>query len=169
MDVDRPATDEADAIADMWVALAREQRPHGSHLLADANRAHVRASVARHVVAGDLLVARRADEPVGFVWFELETGAYEQDATRGLVRNLYVRPDHRGEGVGSDLLAAAEERLRSAGAETLSLEVLAANEDARRFYRRHGYSPHRVELEKPADGAEEVDQRDSGPLESDTT
>ncbi len=42
----------------------------------------------------------------------------------------------------------AEELLRQAGADILALEAMADNESARRFYRRHGYRPHRVELEK---------------------
>jgi ribosomal protein S18 acetylase RimI-like enzyme len=64
------------------------------------------------------------------------------------VQNIYVTPNHRGEGIGSELLAEAETRLAEAGADAVSLEVMADNEGARRFYRRHSYGPHRVELEK---------------------
>jgi len=65
-----------------------------------------------------------------------------------VIVNLYVRPGSRGDGVGSALLAAAESELADMGVDTVSLEVLADNEDARRFYRRHDYGPHRVELAK---------------------
>lgn len=89
-----------------------------------------------------------ADGLVGFVMFDIEAGAYEQDATRGMVRNLFVRPAYRDAGVGTRLLAAAEDALADAGVDAVALDVLADNEAARRFYRRHGYRPHRVELEK---------------------
>lgn len=142
---------EADCIADLWVDLARDQRPHGSHLLAAPNRTTVRESVARHIVTDGLLVARDdadADAVVGFVMFGPDTGGYEVDGSRGLIENIYVVPSARGQGIGSDLLAAAETRLFAEGVDRVGLEVLAANEAAQRFYASHGYTPHRVELEK---------------------
>ncbi|QZY01103.1 GNAT family N-acetyltransferase [Halobaculum rubrum] len=89
---------------------------------------------------------------VGFVTFGVESGRYDLDVTRGVVYNLFVRERHRGAGVGSRLLAAAESALADAGVDVIALEAMAGNEDARRFYERHGYRPHRVELEKPARG-----------------
>ncbi|WP_137287272.1 GNAT family N-acetyltransferase [Halorussus salinisoli] len=143
------STEDADAAADCWVELAADQRELGSHLLADENHTTIREAFTQSAVADELVVARDdADELVGFVTFGIESNSYEQDATRGLVQNIYVVPDRRDEGIGSDLLRAAEERLVESGADTLALEMMAANDDARRFYRRHGYAPHRIELEK---------------------
>ncbi|WP_101298234.1 GNAT family N-acetyltransferase [Halegenticoccus soli] len=147
MNIDTPEIAEADVVADLWVRLARGQREYGSHLAADANRAAVREAVTRHIVTDGLLVARDP-EIVGFVMFGLEIGSYEQEVCRGLVRNLYVRADRRGEGIGSALMGAAEARLTARGADVVSLEAMASNRDAIRFYRRHGYRPHRIELEK---------------------
>jgi ribosomal protein S18 acetylase RimI-like enzyme len=87
-------------------------------------------------------------EIVGFVTFGVETGRYDLDATRGVVQNVFVVPERRDEGVGSGLLEAAERRLADAGTDVVTLEVMADNDAARRFYRRHGYSSHRVEMEK---------------------
>ena len=140
---------DADRIADLWVALAAGQRAHGSSLLAEANRSVARDAVARHVVTGGLVVARDRDDIRGFVMFAPETGSYEQDVERGIVRNLYVRPGDRGRGLGSRLLDAAEDALASEGADVVSLEAMADNEAARRFYGRAGYEEHRVELQKP--------------------
>ncbi|WP_135830023.1 GNAT family N-acetyltransferase [Halorussus halobius] len=147
---------DADGVADLWVALAADQRRYGSHLLADENREVVREAFARDAVAGELLVARAPpandDQSnggiVGFATFGVESGRYDTDAVRGVVENVFVVPDRRGEEVGADLLAAAECRLADAGVDVVALEAMADNEAARRFYRRHGYSPHRVKLEK---------------------
>ena len=145
--IDAPGADAAEAITDLWVALAAGQREHGSHILAAENRARIRERILRHAVNETLLVARE-EGVVGFVTVERESGTYAQDDTRGVVTNLYVRPEHRGDGVGSALLRAAEDRLRELGVDAVALEVMADNEAARRFYRRAGYEPHRVELEK---------------------
>lgn len=168
IDVTTVEPSETDVLAEQWVALARGQREHGSHLEAEANRMRVREHLARYSASDQLLVARvdvslgghkkgteggpdSETNIVGFVMFRVRSDRYETDRERGLVENLYVAPDWRGQGVGSELLAAAERRLRERGVEAISLEAMAANEAARRFYRRHGYDPHRVEFEKTLD------------------
>ncbi|ELZ34935.1 GNAT family acetyltransferase [Halogeometricum pallidum JCM 14848] len=146
--IGRAETDSVDVLADLWVELAADQRSHRSHLRADENREQIREAMARHAVTGGLRVARDGEEIVGFVMFGLERGDFEQDDVRGIIRNLYVTPAHRGRGVGSRLLETAETTLADAGAARISLEAMAQNERARRFYERHGYAVHRVELEK---------------------
>jgi ribosomal protein S18 acetylase RimI-like enzyme len=160
--VERPPTEAAEAIADMWVDLAADQRRHGSHLRAEPNRERAREAVLRRIVTDSLLVARVGEDLVGFVTFEVESGVYEQDVTRGLVENVYVVPERRDEGIGTALLGAAEDRLRERGCEAFFLEAMAANERARRFYREAGYEPHRVQFERPAS------EGDGSAIESDT-
>ncbi|WP_396612295.1 GNAT family N-acetyltransferase [Haloferax sp. S1W] len=165
MRVTSATVDDLDALADLWVELAAGQRAFGSHLRAELNRTPIRETLARHVALGGVLIAHErgerdsasADEEddsggssrvVGFVMFNVESGAYEQDVTRGTISNLFVVPDRRGDGVGSELLAAAEDELEEWGADVVALDVMAENENARKFYRRHGYQPHRIQLEK---------------------
>jgi len=98
--------------------------------------------------AGDRVLVARRESICGFVMFSIEHGEFEQDVTRGVVENLYVDSGRRSEGIGSELLSAAETELYDRGADVISLGVMAENEDARRFYRRHGYDVYRVEMEK---------------------
>jgi ribosomal protein S18 acetylase RimI-like enzyme len=98
-------------------------------------------------VTGRIRVAR-AEKILGFVMFTLESDRLERTLTRGLVENLYVVPDRRGEGIGTRLLSVAEAELRDEGATVVALEVLADNEAAREFYRSNGYDPHRLTVEK---------------------
>jgi len=147
----RGATGEdVDALTDMWVALADEQRVHGSHLLAAENRSQARDLVAQYVHADGVAVAALGGVPVGFVMFHAETGFYETDTTRGVVDNIYVRPDQRDEGLGSALLDYAEDALRERDVDVLAVEALATNEAARRLYESRGYETHRVTLERSA-------------------
>ncbi|WP_459194031.1 GNAT family N-acetyltransferase [Halosimplex sp. J119] len=148
MEIQFATVEQAEAVTDLWAELADEQTQYDSHVLAERNRSAVADELARHAVTERLLVAVEDGETVGFVMFTLDRGSYEMEVTQGVVENLYVRPGHRGEGVGSELLTTAERRLDELGADTVALEAMATNRDARRFYRRHGYDVHRVQLEK---------------------
>ncbi|MFB6211569.1 MAG: GNAT family N-acetyltransferase [Halobacteriales archaeon] len=149
MDIDPGTLDDQDRLVDLWIALATDQRQYDSHLRAEPNREQIRTAMARHILTGTLRVAREDDRIRGFVMFDLEEGAYEQDVDRGVIQNIYVEPAARGRGVGSALLAAAETALGQAGADVVGLEVMATNEAAQRLYEREGYQPHRIEYEKP--------------------
>lgn len=160
MEIVPGTTDDASTVANLWVSLAEEQTDYGSRVDPASNRASVREAASHHAVAGGLLVARDGDagtdgdsdagtdgDVVGFVMFHVEDE--NGGGRRGVVENLYVVPGFRNRGIGGRLLAGAERRLTHRGAEFVSLEAMADNEDARRFYRREGYDPHRVRLEKP--------------------
>ena len=160
MEIESPTPAETGRIVELWLALAADQQRYGAHISADANRGVVAKSFGQAAVEGRLLVAREsdpeeggesADTPTiaGFASFRLETGPYEEDATRGLIENVYVVPERRSEGIGSALLSAAERRLAERGVTVVTLGALAANDRARSFYREHGYEPHRVNFEKP--------------------
>jgi len=147
MNIEQATIADTAVLVDCWVALAADQRQYGSRLQTEANREPVAESIVRYIVADGLLVAR---DPavVGFVMYGIEHGTYSQTETVGTIANLYVRPEARNRHIGSQLLSAAERALIERGAETVSLEVLASNEAAQRFYHRHDYRPHRVELTK---------------------
>lgn len=148
MRIESPVPADTDEIAELWVALADGQRAFGSHLLSAANRERIGETIAHQIAEDNLRVARTEGETVGFVMFTIEYRLYAVDTIRGMVHNVYVVPEKRGEGVGAALMDAAEEALVEKGAETIGLEVLADNEDARAFYANRGYGSHRLELEK---------------------
>lgn len=149
IEIEPATTADAEEIVDAWISLASDQRRHGSRLRAEANRDRVREEIARAIVFDSAFVARVTDGSiVGFVTCELATGSYIEDETRGVISNLFVKDGHRNEGTGTALLDRAEQALQSAGPTVVTIEVLWENHDARRFYKRAGYDPHRVELTK---------------------
>lgn len=151
MQVEPATMEDIDRVTDQWVALATEQHRHGSHLLSEENRTLMRTTLSTHIVNETLYVARSDGSVIGFVAFEIERGALASSSERGIVQNLYVEPEWRGEGVGSRLLEAAEDFLEEAGVDRIALEAMADNEDAARFYRGRGYQPFRIEFERPTD------------------
>ncbi|MGH8232482.1 MAG: GNAT family N-acetyltransferase [Steroidobacteraceae bacterium] len=57
------------------------------------------------------------------------------------LEDLFVRPTHRGRGIGLALLQALERRARELGCGRLEWAVLDWNESAIEFYRRFGARP----------------------------
>ncbi|QLD88578.1 GNAT family N-acetyltransferase [Natronomonas salina] len=90
--------------------------------------------LARELREGDatMLLAVEDDQPVGFAHGIVSEGV-------GNVLRLYVRPEARGRGVGSDLLERTAERLGDEGADHLRAMVLEDNETGRAFYRSAGF------------------------------
>lgn len=142
---------DVNAVTDLWVDLVAGQRDHGTHLFAAENRSAVRSVIEQYVHADGVVVAR-SDGPegavVGFVMYHVQGGMYEQDVERGVVENVYVVPEARGQGVGTRLLKVAESELEGRGVDVVSLSVLADNDDARALYRDRGYRPQRISMEK---------------------
>ncbi|WP_459190727.1 GNAT family N-acetyltransferase [Halosimplex sp. J119] len=80
-------------------------------------------------------VAEDDDEVVGFVQGEL----VDTDPTAGEIHWLHVAPDARDEGVGRQLLGAAQETFEKRGADVLRGDVIAANEEGWSFYEADGF------------------------------
>jgi ribosomal protein S18 acetylase RimI-like enzyme len=59
----------------------------------------------------------------------------------GSVRGMAVRPEWQGAHLAADLLACAEEELRSAGCSTITLDTTEPLTRAARFYEKHGFQP----------------------------
>ncbi|AKU08340.1 GNAT family N-acetyltransferase [Haloferax gibbonsii] len=65
------------------------------------------------------------------------------------VKELYVAPEARGEGVGTELLERAHEWGRDRGCERAALSVHADNDAARSCYESMGYETRYLKLDRP--------------------
>ena len=146
--IEHASSSDIEAVADLWVQLARDQRAYDSYVRADANRETMRDTLTAHQINESLLVARVDGEVVGFASYSIERGSLELEATRGLLSNIYVEPAYRDQGIGEALLETVEEELAANGAEAAVLEVMAENGAARRFYERQGYETYRIAMER---------------------
>ena len=93
-------------------------------------------SFERMLDAPAFLVAETAGEVVGYVVADC-TPNFGRDI--GHIKDLAVRPETRGVGVGRALLRAALVRLRMEGALVVKLEVREDNESARSLYASEGF------------------------------
>lgn len=62
------------------------------------------------------------------------------DGRRGWVNRLATRPDHRGQGYATAILAELERRLAARACRKVNLLIEPANQAVTRFYRQRGYS-----------------------------
>lgn len=86
----------------------------------------------------------------------IRTGRDPDEPAAGHVYSLYVRPDTQGLGVGTRLLAAADERFRRDGVGEATLWVFAANAAALGFYSCLGWQPDGGERVEPQYGEPEM-------------
>jgi GNAT superfamily N-acetyltransferase len=98
---------------------------------------------------GVLLIAWDGATPVGTVYLWLEPAEEPElrewlpDAP--LIIRLEVRPDRRGQRIGTRLMEAAEQIARERGRTEIALGVGLDNKDAMRLYERRGYRLWRAE------------------------
>jgi ribosomal protein S18 acetylase RimI-like enzyme len=95
-----------------------------------------------------LLLATAADVLVGYglahVMPAEETWVLDTWVTGpriGEIESLAVLPEHRGHGLGTELLDRLERELREQGVSDVVIGVLPGNEGAVRMYERRGYRP----------------------------
>jgi GNAT superfamily N-acetyltransferase len=91
------------------------------------------------------LVGWKAREPVGWALIQWR-GCVGENAKAAYpycveVNHLQVRPERRGHGTGTTIIAAAEERARDRGVAQIAVSVSIENPNAARLYRRLGYQP----------------------------
>ena len=118
---DNEAWDCADLMAstEPWITLQRTRE----HTHRAVSNPHFESYVA---VASD-------EQIVGVV-----TIAVEVPLIKGYIAALAVKQSHRNQGIGAQLLAHAENRIRR-DSPNVFLCVSSFNSDAQRFYERHGY------------------------------
>jgi ribosomal protein S18 acetylase RimI-like enzyme len=121
----RPATaTDVDAVLALW----RDADAEPSHT---DDVAGLRSLLERD--AGALVIAEDDGRVVGSV-----IAAW--DGWRGSVYRLAVRSSHRRQGLGRQLVAAAEERLQHLGARRLQAIVVESDAQATAFWRRSGWT-----------------------------
>ncbi len=100
---------------------------------------------------GAILVADLDGAVIGHMVLTFEQhGAFVREELRphAYVADLFVREAHRGQGIGTALLAEAERLAIARGVPRLYIGVLSGNDRAEQAYRRFGFRPYALELSK---------------------
>jgi len=110
--------------------------------------------LGEHLGAGDpgnwkAWLAFNGEEAVGVVFLHLVDkipNPVPEPEQLGYITSLYVRPDHRGAGVGATLLDAALDECRARGLDTI---VLWPSARSRSHYERRGFRSPGLVMELP--------------------
>lgn len=88
-----------------------------------------------------ILVATQAEQIIGQIFIQLLSAElqFADGANRGYLYSLRVRPEWRGQQIGTQLIAAAEADLRQRGFSTAVISAAKDNPAALRLYERLGY------------------------------
>jgi GNAT superfamily N-acetyltransferase len=98
------------------------------------------AANLRALLATDSTFAFLAgDPPTGVGVVTLRPNLW-YDGPVALLDELYVVPDRRGEGIGTEMMELFIAECRARGVELIEINVDESDVDAQRFYRRHGFS-----------------------------
>ena len=96
-----------------------------------------------------MFVADFAGEPAGYVYAEVnqrpETSLSYAFASI-YIHHISVRPAHRRKGVSTALIATLRAAGRQLGIDVLALDVWTFNDEARAFFRRHGFTAYNERL-----------------------
>ena len=84
----------------------------------------------------DILLVLDGDTTIGFNWTRLES---REQSTQGWIGMMGAHPDYRGKGLGTSIMRAGVQYLRSSGASRIDLTVDSLNPSAHRIYRAGGF------------------------------
>jgi GNAT superfamily N-acetyltransferase len=103
-----------------------------------------------------MLVAENSEgDTVGRVWLALEHRPGKGDGA--WIYDIEIVPEHRGQGFGRALLAAAEQEAARQGVSSIGLNVFGRNTVARSLYESAGYEVAAMQLKKPLRPGDELD------------
>ena len=95
-----------------------------------------------------VLVAEENGDLVGFLIFQRQSKTLlEVSHQWASISDLYVKPTHRGRGIGTNLLQTCLDGLRSSGTTHVRVRVGSKNENAIRLCRKVGFGDYVLVLE----------------------
>ena len=153
-EIRRGGPDDLRRLEPLWVSVHHrhvESMPELAPYVDDAETWAVRGALYAELLAKPdtvLLLASAGDELIGYglahvmpVEATWVADTWITGPRIGEIESLAVLPEHRGRGLGSELLDRLERELRAGGVTDLVIGALAGNSPAIRLYERRGYRP----------------------------
>jgi GNAT superfamily N-acetyltransferase len=146
----RPAREgDLDRITDLVLALQDHLEACNPDLwrMTTATRANLKGQMAGRLNAPNarvLVAEHQMDGVIGVIFGRVVTNKSYTPTRAGLIDQAFVRKEHRGGGVGSQLVAGLCQFFAREGVDDLSLRYVMGNEDATAFWGALGFSPRIV-------------------------
>ncbi len=121
---------------DSWVAAHGTDAGFMSSVYLSSARSHAAKAPE------SLLTVLSGDEPIGVLELDPKRG---KELNCGWISLLYLTPEHRGHGLGVQLIGMAESYFYKKKRSALRLHVAVSNERAIGFYRHYGFRDIRID------------------------
>lgn len=135
--------DDAAEAARLWMLSAEEHTTYDRVYATTPGAERTMRRFLADLASGShsfLFVAVSGGRTIGFVSGELREGSPTfHPKTWASVDDVFVEPEYRSLGVGRALLEKVKEWAKEKGADGVSLQVAAANERGRKFYKDLGF------------------------------
>ena len=138
----------------LWANLATEMEPYSEINSIDITEELLRnvTESFTHLVEKNALyhlyVVESDEQLVGFIDFEEKVSELMVHNTYIQVRNIYVLPEYRNQGIGSELLSEMESHAKKISADYVEIPVEWNNTEARSFYKQNGYEKKKIHFTK---------------------
>ena len=87
-------------------------------------------------------------EVVGWSWLKVHENEFFKEGAYGEISEIYVVSKLRRKGVGNILMIHAHNWFKERGVNTIRVETAASNKTAIRFYKKFGFKPNYLSLQK---------------------
>ena len=94
------------------------------------------------------IIAEKDGEPVGYLIGKIIDASPDsaRPIKQAYLENIYVSESVRGANIGGEIFASFKTYCKSEGVSRINVSVLAANENAVKFYEKVGFSPRSINL-----------------------
>ncbi len=136
-------------LTELWYALATEMEPYSDlndlvySSVDEVSEDGFRRQLESDSVSNVLL--QESGETIGFL--TLSEGTHPSREYREYLKlvNLFVKPEHRNQGYGTEAVDWVKEQAAERGCDHLKVSFEVNNDGARRFYGRHGFEEKQIE------------------------
>jgi diamine N-acetyltransferase len=143
------AANDLDIVAPLWDKLRKHQEilsPNFSEHYArrpwKARRAGLLETAGHDSLHTDLAKDKDTGQAAGYC---ISTVSPDK---KGCLESIYVEPDYRGNDIGDTMMVKAIEWMKSQKAQSIILNVGVGNEAVISFYKRYGFYPRTIVLQK---------------------
>ncbi|MEM3833213.1 MAG: GNAT family N-acetyltransferase [Thermoprotei archaeon] len=136
--------DDIEAIVDLVVRLKRLNEEFDALLkVRDDVRERTKAYVTNAIKDKNslVLVAEYGNKIIGLLKADIKERLFNDPSVEGYIIEFYIMPEYRKQGLGTELLQLAIEKLRQRGAQIIAAEFPSQNKIAVEFYTKQGFRP----------------------------
>lgn len=147
MELVEATREDVETLAEYWYALATEMEPYDElNEIAYEDPEPAEDGIEGLVAERDTTVYLLTVDggSVGYIVLREHDHPSRAYSARVDVVDLFVEPDHRDGGIGSEAVQSAVETAESWGADQVTVSCEWHNDGARRFYEDNGFEPKQV-------------------------